>query len=350
MIQRQAFSVLIAFLMAAAAQESFQLNAQSARTSAPRVKEGGVDIFEKDGKLVIEIGAEPFAEYHYQNVHKPFVYPLLGPGGVPMTRNWPMKEVAGEDRDHPHQRSFWYAHGEVNGHDFWSEGSKAGRTVHEKFLLIQPGPEVGVIRSHNKLVTRDGQVLCTDERTMRFYNRSNQRLFDFEITIRATVADVVFGDTKEGTMAVRVAESMRLRGPKGKPGQGRIVNSEGARDGATWGKRAKWCDYHGPVDGKIVGVAIFDHPGNPRHPTWWHVRDYGLFAANPFGVHDFERKPKGTGDLTIPFGSSVTFRYRFYLHDGDEKQADVEGQYQLYVAETAKIEKPKEEIRPRQRQ
>jgi hypothetical protein len=283
-------------------------------------------------------------------VHKPFLYPLLGPGGVPMTRNWPMKEVEGEDRDHPHQRSVWYAHGEVNGHDFWSEGSKAGMTVHQKFLVVQPGPEVGVIRSLNKLVTRDGQVLCTDERTMRFYNRSNQRLFDFEITIRATEADVVFGDTKEGTMAVRLAESMRLRAPKGKPGKGRIVNSEGAKDGETWGKRAKWCDYYGPVDGKIVGVAIFDHPGNPRHPTWWHVRDYGLFAANPFGVHDFEKKPKGAGDLKIPFGSSVTFRYRFYMHEGDEKQADVEGQYQLYVTETTNTEKPREEKRPRQRQ
>jgi hypothetical protein len=84
------------------------------------------------------------------------------------------------------------------------------------------------------------------------------------------------------------------------------------------------------VDGKIVGIAIFDHPDNPRHPTWWHVRDYGLFAANPFGVHDFEKKPKGTGDFTIPAGQSVTFRYRFYLHKGDEQQAGVAEQYREY--------------------
>jgi hypothetical protein len=137
-------------------------------------------------------------------------------------------------------------------------------------------------------------------------------------------------------MAIRVAESMRLRPNEhyaGKP-TGHIVNSEGIRDGATWGKRARWVDYHGPVGDRIVGVAIFDHPQNPRHPTWWHVRDYGLFAANPFGIHDFERKPPGTGDMLIPAGQSVTFRYRFYLHPGNEIQGRVAERYQEYVDAT----------------
>jgi hypothetical protein len=81
----------------------------------------------------------------------------------------------------------------------------------------------------------------------------------------------------------------------------------------TWGKQAPWCDYSGPVDGKTLGVAIFDHPSNPRHPTWWHVRDYGLFAANPFGVHDFEKKPQGTGDLKVEAGKSITFKVQVLL-------------------------------------
>jgi hypothetical protein len=310
--------------------------AKPARHTKPsNLKEGGVNIAEKGGKLVIEIGGLPFAEYHYENVSRPYLYPLLGPGGLPMTRDWPMQDVPGEEHDHPHHRSLWYAHGDINGQDFWSESDKAGKTIHQKFELVQSGPEVGIIKSFNKLVGRDGKVVCSDERTFHFYNRTDQRLFDFEITIRATEGPITFGDTKEGTMAVRLAESMRLTGPKGKPGEGHIVNSEGVRDGATWGKRAKWCDYYGPVQGHIVGMAIFDHPDNPRYPTWWHVRDYGLFAANPFGIHDFEKKPAGTGNLTVPLGSSIAFRYRFYMHDGDEKQADVAGHYAEYIAETA---------------
>ncbi len=152
---------------------------------------------------------------------------------------------------------------------------------------------------------------------------------DFEITIHASEGKVVMGDTKEGSMAIRLAPTMRLKGTVGK---GHILNSEGLRDGETWGKRAAWCDYYGPVKGQVVGVAIFDHPQNPKHPTWWHVRDYGLFAANPFGVHNFENKPKGVGDITIPAGESLTFKYRFYFHKGDTKRAKVAEYYHEYAA------------------
>ena len=117
---------------------------------------------------------------------------------------------------------------------------------------------------------------------------------------------------------------------KGHPGH--IVNSEGVRDDATWGKRAKWCDYYGPVEGQIVGIAMFDHPGNSAHPSWWHVRDYGLFAANPFGKHDFEKlADKSAGNFTLAAGKSFTLKYRFLLHEGDEKQGRVEERYGEYV-------------------
>src|SRR5438067_639321 len=155
MTQKEASLLVTAFLAVAstltiAANGSGQSEAKPARpTTGPAVKEGGVNISEQDGKLVIEIGAHPFAEYHYQNVPKPYLYPVLGPGGERMTRDWPMKDVPEEDHDHPHHRSIWYAHGDVNGQDFWSESDKAGKTVHQKFELIQSGAEVGIIKSLN---------------------------------------------------------------------------------------------------------------------------------------------------------------------------------------------------------
>jgi hypothetical protein len=304
----------------------------------PRVS-GGADgsstvrITPTDDKIRIEIGGELFTEYHFKNVPRPFFYPLLGPGGLPMMRHWPMKDVPDEEHDHIHHRSLWFTHGEINGQDFWSEGQRAGKVVHQKFLKLQSGTDEGVLVSSNKYVALDDKVVCTDERVFRVYARKGERLFDFEITLHASEGEATLGDTKEGSMAIRLAETMRLKGPKGKAGEGHIVNSEGVRDGDTWGKRAKWVDYYGPIQGQTVGVAIFDHPSNPRHPTWWHVRDYGLFAANPFGVHDFEKKPPGTGNFAIPAGQSATFRYRFYLHRGDEKQARVAERYAEYAAE-----------------
>lgn len=308
--------------------------------SSAQDSKNGVRLTELADRVRVEINGEPFTEYVFKDVPRPFCYPLLGPAGLPMTRNFPMKEVPGEDRDHKHHRSLWFTHGAVNGHDFWAEAKNFGKIVHDGFAEVTSGKDAGVIRSKNKWVAADGKVICTDELTLRVYNRpANERLFDFEITIHASSGELTFGDTKEGSMAIRLNETMRLKHNKentGKP-TGHIVNSEGVRDGATWGKRAAWCDYYGPVEGKIVGVAIFDHPQNPRHPTWWHVRDYGLFAANPFGRHDFESLPdKAAGNLVVPAGKSVTFRYRFYIHEGDEKQGKVADRYAEYTKTTAK--------------
>ncbi|MCW5556630.1 MAG: PmoA family protein, partial [Verrucomicrobiae bacterium] len=182
-------------------------------------------------------------------------------------------------------------------------------------------------------VAVDGRVIASDRRSLRFpLPAGPDRIVDFEITVFASEGDLVLGDTKEGTMAIRLAETMRVSQPQGRAGEGHIVNSEGVRDGATWGKRAAWCDYYGPVQGKTVGVAIFDHPSNPRYPTWWHVRDYGLYAANPFGVHDFEKQEKGAGNLRIPAGGSATFRYRFVFHPGDTATAGVAAQFEQWKA------------------
>ena len=285
------------------------------------------------GKLQVTVNGKLFTEYHYKGYSRPFLYPIIGPGGAHMTRNWPMKNVPGEEQDHPHHKSLWWAHGDINGVDFWSESSRAGKTVHERFLEVSSGKDFGVIQTRNRLIDRQGKEIAVVDFAIRIYNRPKTPTLDFEATVHAADGDLVFGDTKEGTMAIRLAESMRLkpnRYNQGKP-TGHIVTSAGARDNAAWGSRAAWVDYYGPVEGKIVGVAIFDHPANPRHPTWWHVRNYGLFAANPFGLHYFERKPPHTGDFRVRAGQRVTFRYRFYFHEGDEKQGKVAEEYAAYV-------------------
>ncbi len=284
----------------------------------------GVQISSQPGKMTVSIAGRPFTEYHFLNTPKPFLYPLLSPTGAGLTRNFPMATPDGEEHDHPHHRSLWFGHGLVNGVDFWTEKSGTGRIVHDKFTAIRGGADKGFIRSRNKWLAPGGSVVCTDERAMTFYETgTNARLFDFEITIHADHGEIVFGDTKEGALGVRVAETMRLTQPTGGVNpESHIVNSEGARDTEAWGKRAKWCDYSGLVDGKIAGIAIFDHPQNPRYPTWWMARDYGLLAANPFGQHEFEKlSNENVGDLKIAAGQSVTFRYRFFFHTGTAEEA-----------------------------
>ncbi len=168
---------------------------------------------------------------------------------------------------------------------------------------------------------------------MVFYATSRQaRLIDYSVTLHASEGEVTLGDTKEGgLLSVRVASSMDAGNPDG----GRIVNGYGGvQEGETWGKRAPWCDYSGPVRAtggpadspaarRWVGVTMMDHGTNPRHPTYWHVRNYGLMTANCFGVHDFCREPDRRWPLVIPAGESRTWRYRVLIHHGDAGEARV---------------------------
>lgn len=308
------------------------LGSAGCATSASRAGAAGVRVFETNNVVRVELNGQLFTEYHFRDVSRPFLFPVLGPDGEHFTRQWPQTDPGGEEKDHPHHHSVWWSHGEANGQDFWSESAKAGRTVHQSFADLKSGRETGSLTTRNRWIAKDGKVIAADERTLRFHApKGTERIVDLEVTIFASNGDLVLGDTKEGTMAIRLAESMRLTQPKNQPGKGHIVNSEGVKDGDTWGKRAKWVDYYGPVGAKTVGVAMFDHPANPRYPTWWHVRDYGLFAANPFGVHDFEKKEKGVGDLKIANGQSVTFRYRMIFHQGDTTQANVGAAFEEWV-------------------
>jgi Family of unknown function (DUF6807) len=303
---------------------------QVALAGRMQAKEGeGVWLTEKEGAIEVAFDAshDLFTRYVFQGAPKPYCYPVIGPTGAPVTRAYPMENVPAEekDRDHPHQRSFWFTFGEVNGIDFWAEGPDKGQEVHQAFAALESGPVYGLIRAVNDWVGPDGKKVCEDVRVLRVYRVPEARLVDFEITIRATEGPVEFGDTKEGMMGVRVATSMRLAG-----GQGHIVNAKGDRDGAAWGKAAEWCDYSGPVNEETVGIAIFDHPGNLRHPTYWHTRDYGLHAANPFGLKYFINDKTGAGRYTLPKGEELTFRYRLYIHRGtceEAKVGEVWGQY-----------------------
>ena len=242
-----------------------------------------------------------------------------------MTRDYPFKKgTPGEASDHPHHASLWFTHGEVNGISFWHVGKNTGVIKHQKLLKV----EGNTITTANKWLSAKGEEQCSDETIINIHALGKDRAIDFDISVIASAGDVKFGDTKEGSMGIRTNPALRLKGPVAK---GHAVNSEGISGRDIWGKRAKWVDYWGAINGNTVGVAIFDHPGNPRHPTWWHARDYGLVAANPFGVHNFERKPKGTGDLIIKSGEKVRFRYRFIFHSGDVKAAKIAEGYSAWA-------------------
>jgi hypothetical protein len=304
-----------------------------------------VSVTKLDDRVRVEIGGQLFTEYYFKGASRPYCYPVLAPDGTSVVRDFPMKQTPGEDTDHPHHRGLMFAHSNANGVDFWNEGTAGtkfpkGSTVNDGTIKTRSGP-TGSIEVRNRWMAPDGKLIATDETTIRFRGTSDARMIDYEVTIHALPDQpLVMGDNKDGTMAIRLAQWMTMPHKyqkKDLPGVGHILTATGERDGAAWGKRADWCDYFAEHNGKTYGVAIFDHPKNLRHPTWWMARDYGLFAANPFGQHDFESTkekpvPAGTGDYTIPAGGSLTLRYRFYFHFGDATAAGLSARYADYAA------------------
>lgn len=269
--------------------------------------------------LEFTVAGKLFTRYNYgPNWHRPFFHPVIGPGEKRVTRSWPMEEGyegADESHDHPHHKGIWVAHGEVNGANDWADGASAGRIVHQAFERIATGPVFAEVNERLDWTDARGIRILTEQRGLTVYNLpDDRRLLDVTVGLTATDGPVKLGDTKEaGILSVRVASSM-----EGKRGAGLIENGFGATGEAdTWGKTAAWCHYRGPVGDITQGIAVFDHPSNPRFPTNWHVRDYGLMSANCFGYHDFFPGTDRDGSMTIRAGETIRFRYRVYIHRGD---------------------------------
>jgi hypothetical protein len=287
----------------------------------------------QDDRVDVTLDGKPFTSYIFSGYAKPILYPVIGPDGVPMTRSFPVeKGVEGEANDHPHHESLWFTHDEVNGVDFWAhKPDDEGRTprIVQKSM---PVCEDGVILTDNAWTAPDGQVVLTDTRRYVFAGDADQRTIDIQVVLHASEGDVHFGDTKEGTMAIRVRTPLQLKDSSGSTGAaGHIRTSEGLADAEAWGKRARWVDYFGEVEGAAVGVAIFDHPENLRHPARWHARDYGLFTANPFGVKHFTGNDSEPGGYTLPAGEDLTLRYRFVFHGGDVDVGVLDSQWKAWA-------------------
>jgi hypothetical protein len=292
-----------------------------------------VSVEESEDRIAVYVNGNLFTAYLKSgNPARPCFYPVRGPGGVNVTRHYPLRQdVPGETNDHVHHRSMWIAFGDVNGVDNWSEEPGHGHTLHRETLRIFSGFVCGGFETLSDWTDSQGNKLLEQYlRVKVFPLPDEEHLVDIEVTLSATEGDVCFGDTKEGgILSVRVASAIDV--PRG----GRIENSEGGvNEPQTWGKRAHWCDYSGQVDGIPVGIAILQHPSSFRHPAWWHVRDYGLMTVNPFGLSAFTSGQEH-GEYTLPRGERLHWRFRVCIHRGDATDGRIALHWQNFTSPPA---------------
>jgi hypothetical protein len=233
--------------------------------------------------------------------------------------------LAPEEIDHPHHESLWFSHGGVNGHDFWAVAKNGPRThiVHKEFARCETIGDKVVIETANDWNAGD-ETIITDKRRLTFGLLEDAmaapRYIDFEIDLVASEGPATFADTKEGTFGARVSGPLTVDNKLG----GKIRNSRGETDGMAWGRPAEWVDYSGPLtatsdgDQPTGGIVIMSHPESFRPVCRWHVRTYGLFAANPFGGDkDFPKGKPLQGAVTLDEGESLSLHYRVVFYGGD---------------------------------
>lgn len=292
------------------------------------------DVFE------FKVNGELVTKYHTRkNNSKPYFWPMNAPGGIAVTRDWPM-QPDGDSKDHPHQRSCWFGYGDVvpedqtlasrtpgvKGVDFWSEGLNHGKI--ECHSADDPDSAKGFVRTRNSWKTAEGRPILEETREIKLTPLDGAYLIAVRITLKSP-GTVTFADTKEGAFAARVSDKLRIaNNPKSV-----IMNSAGLRgDKECWGQKADWCDYSGEIDGKQVGITIFDDPKN-RSRACWHVRAYGLLAANPFGrtASGFPpQKDSPEQPLRLQPQEELKLRYGVLLHTGDAKIKDC---YRKFLSE-----------------
>lgn len=252
----------------------------------------------------------------------PYLYPVHSSSGANVVRNWPMKpDVSGEEQDHPHHRGIWLAHGSVNGHDFWADTKKTHPTIRLNSITHQEVKNNIAQLAADLTWVAENTELLKETRHYAFSKPHAATLrIDIHSTLTAIADEVVFGDTKEGTFAIRTDRTLRVKGPTAKA---TLTNSNGEKNLNAWGKRANWVAYTGPDElGKPTVIAIIGNPNSFRNPTHWHARDYGLLAANPFGIHDFEKKKDKTlGNHTLKKSESLSLNYTVIIHQGDLETA-----------------------------
>jgi hypothetical protein len=294
-----------------------------------------VKVTQGTDRISVEIGGKPFTDFFVSaDVNKPYLHPLRSATGKVVTRYFPMELVEGESRDHPHHRGLWFTHGDVNGLDFWANetrDAKKGRVVLKKVVDLKSGKKEGLIATTFDWVDPNGKPLLTESRRMVFSGDAASRTIDFDIALTA-VEKVKFGDTKEGTFAIRLTPSLEEPSKRNPKATGKMITAEGRETEANvWGTRSPWVDYSGEVGGEPLGITIMDHPSNPRHPTYWHSRAYGLFAANMFGVRDFEKDKTKDGSLTLEPNQTLRVRYRVLIHPGRTANAGIPALFSKYA-------------------
>jgi Methane oxygenase PmoA len=293
--------------------------------SAIFATEPSVSFKEAPGQVEIVVGDYSLATYYYRDekITRPHFAHLRAPGGVQVTRNHPPVEGKDETDHATLHPGLWLAFGDLSQADCWR--NKA-RVEHDGFVdKPTSAAGSGSFTVRNQYKANDGQRgICQETCRYTFMARPAGTLIVWDSEFLSAEHDFVFGDQEEMGLGIRVATPLSAK-------QGGLITicTGEKNEKQVRGKAAAWCDYSGTIDGLHLGITLMPHPGNFR-PCWYHARDYGFVAANPFG-----RKALTKGEpseVVVKKGETFRLRYGVFVHASPSDQpVNIAEAYRDYV-------------------
>ena len=314
-----------------------------------------IDIVKGNNKIDVVIADKPLTSYVYgDDMTKPILVPVRTPSGIEVNRQYPLVKAEGASSDHEHHVGIFFAVDQVNGVNYWKNTSVPPQIRHIEITQMAGGEGKATLTTLSHWINDKRQVVLEENRSMTFVAgvHENEYAIDFSIDLTAKNDKVLFEDIEEGMFAIRVSDYLRegkesAALKEGQPlpkesilGTGRYFSSNGDETAKNiWGKRARWVALQGVREGKVVGVAMFNHPESINYPTYWHVRNYGLFSANPLGQADFQKgQPKQYRKnkiiplrLTLEPGETVHFRFLVIVYDGIRTHEQMEERFREFA-------------------
>lgn len=312
-------------------------------------------------KLDVFIDNKFFTSYIYADsiLRKPVLFPVHTASGKRITRGFPISPNKGERIDHPHHYGIWFNHGVVNEIDFWNSAvvpkdpeARYGRINHVNFLKIESG-NPGVLEVEKEWRSDTDQLVLKEQTQYIFSGNAKTRLITHITKIYAPENDVFFEDSKEGMFAMRVRREMEIASDQ--PAElfddsrgtedsailkdinvsGQYRNSNGIEGyPAVWGKRAKWMQLAGIVEGDSISICMFDHTKNLNHPPHWMARDYGLYGINPFGSNIYTNGEEQF-NFTLKKGETAKFIHQVAIINGIYPQTVlIDSMYNSFITDT----------------
>ena len=263
----------------------------------------------------------------------PYFHPLNSPEGKTLTWDKPP--------DHPWHHGLWFSWKFINKVNYWEIDSKTGRPAGQnswKVVKLEATAD-GSARIELVLTYKpagEDLPVMTEERTIEVSAPDREGVYAIDWTGVFRAATTVLLDRTPlpgepdgqvwggyAGLSLRFAGNLDAR---------QIMTNEGPiiemADDRYRGQHTA-VDYSALVDGQAAGIAILNHPANPRTPTPWYV--IRSSEMNFFGPAILCYEP-----MTLRPGDRLALRYRVLVHGGRWDARSLQTEQEKFSHQTPK--------------